>query len=820
MTLAVALAAGASATLLAITPAATAATAPSEPGAAAQFLEYYAATDAQTNGALTALSTDYGQLSAEAVYRRAVTLSTAGQYVEFTLSRPANAVDLRYSIPDSANGAGQSSPLSVYLAGEKAQTLSLTSRYSWQYGAASSDNPTAGQPHHFYDDVRASFVRTLPVGTKVRFQLPAGAATTTIDLADFYRVALPSLLGPRGALNAWSFGADPTGRRDSTHALQNAINAGQAQHRTVFVPVGKYLVNGHLSVDNVTLTGAGQWWTTLTGNGVGVYGKSAPAASSNVRLSGFSVIGQETSHSSGADRSAFGGALANSTITDVFVQHTGSGMSFVGPFSGLSVSQVIVEDVMAGGITLRSGIADSTVTNNFVRNTGDDGIALVSGPAANHDDIISSNTVLLPIQGSDIALYGGADDSVVDNIVGDTVIEGAGIEVSSRSDTTPLSGLTTISRNTLLSTGSFSLLRRYGIGALWFYAPDKPFAGTITVDNNTILDSPWEAIQFLGTSVSQVNIGQTIVRDVGPFVIQNQAALGSVTVSHVDATGTVAVAAIYDCLNGATITQGPGNIGLGTRYCGNPAPSGALKASPTYGNFGLVNPGQSSGPQDFTITNPGPRAATFTSITVSAGYSRTTDCPATLAAGASCVVRVTFTPDSSGPHPGTLTFGTDAPNPPSISLTGIGASNDPNPNLLLGRWVTAPSAADGHSPGLTNDGNQSTYFESDGGMGGVYVGSYVLNTDLATPTSISRIVLKLPTSFSARTQTIAVLSSNGDRNNLVTTVPATPYLFDPVNANTVTITFPATTMDNLRLVFSSNDVAPQAQLGEFEVYAH
>jgi hypothetical protein len=37
--------------------------------------------------------------------------SGAGQYVEFTLARPANAVDLRYSIPDSADGTGLTTPL-------------------------------------------------------------------------------------------------------------------------------------------------------------------------------------------------------------------------------------------------------------------------------------------------------------------------------------------------------------------------------------------------------------------------------------------------------------------------------------------------------------------------------------------------------------------------------------------------------------------------------------------------------------------------------------------------------------------------------------
>ncbi len=70
-------------------------------GANVPFTEY-AAVKAQGNGTAIGPSYNLYTLPAEAVGRTAVTLNGAGQYVEFTLARPANAVDLRYSIPDSA----------------------------------------------------------------------------------------------------------------------------------------------------------------------------------------------------------------------------------------------------------------------------------------------------------------------------------------------------------------------------------------------------------------------------------------------------------------------------------------------------------------------------------------------------------------------------------------------------------------------------------------------------------------------------------------------------------------------------------------------
>ncbi|MFC4033225.1 mycodextranase, partial [Streptomyces polygonati] len=54
---------------------------------------------AATNGTLIGPDRLYGHLPSEASGRQAVTLSGVGQYVEFTLTKPANAMSLRYSLP-------------------------------------------------------------------------------------------------------------------------------------------------------------------------------------------------------------------------------------------------------------------------------------------------------------------------------------------------------------------------------------------------------------------------------------------------------------------------------------------------------------------------------------------------------------------------------------------------------------------------------------------------------------------------------------------------------------------------------------------------
>ena len=73
-------------------------------GAEVPFLEQEA-ENAPTNGTIIGPSRDAYTQAAEASGRKAVRL-TPGQYVEFTLPAAANAITVRYSIPDAANGGG------------------------------------------------------------------------------------------------------------------------------------------------------------------------------------------------------------------------------------------------------------------------------------------------------------------------------------------------------------------------------------------------------------------------------------------------------------------------------------------------------------------------------------------------------------------------------------------------------------------------------------------------------------------------------------------------------------------------------------------
>jgi len=95
------------ATVAAIDPALTAGR-----GAALGFSEQEA-ENADTNGTVLPFDTTAYTLAAEASGRQAVKLTAPGQFVAFTLTQPANAVTIRYAIPDAPTGGGIDAPLTV-----------------------------------------------------------------------------------------------------------------------------------------------------------------------------------------------------------------------------------------------------------------------------------------------------------------------------------------------------------------------------------------------------------------------------------------------------------------------------------------------------------------------------------------------------------------------------------------------------------------------------------------------------------------------------------------------------------------------------------
>ncbi|GIF74754.1 galactose-binding domain-containing protein [Asanoa siamensis] len=829
-------------------------------GATVPFVEHEAEEVAHT-GTKIGPTRFYGQLPAEASGREAVTLDAVGEYVEFTLTAPANAVTFRYSIPDGPSGQGRDATIDLRANGSLLKTVPVTSKYGWYYGGYPfNNNPGDTNPHHFYDEARALFGSTQPTGTKIRLQVnsTAQSPTFTIDLADFENVP-GAISRPANAIDVVAdYGADPTGATDSTAKFQAAVNAGQAQGRPVYVPQGNFTLWDHVVVDGVTLRGAGPWYSVLGGRhptdrkrAAGIYGKYVPGGgytgeirpheangpSRNVTVRDLAIIGDIRERVDEDQVNAFGGAMSDSVIDNVWIQHTKVGAWMDGPMNNFTIRNSRILDQTADGVNFHTGVTNSTVTNTFVRNTGDDALAMWAQNVPNVGNSFTRNTIGVTLLANHLVSYGGRDITISDNVVADSLTNGGGIHVANRypgvQGATAVHGTWTIARNTTIRAGNSDYNWNFGVGAIWFSALNEAFAGdaTINITDTDILDSSYAALHWIEGQTRGINFNNVRIQGAGTYALQVQAP-SQVSFTNVVATGIAQAKPIHNCVgSGFQITQGAGNSGwyTATPDCGPwPAPqwnsgptnppttppgSGQIVAEPGSVNFGDQAVNTTSAARSVTLRNTGNANAPVSGISASPGeFAQTNNCPGTLAPNATCTVSVTFRPTATGNRGGML-FVQTTPGDLVVGLSGNGTGGGTDPgtgNLAAGRPVTATSNNGPYVAGNTVDGNAASYWE---GGNGQFPQS--LTVDLGSARTVNRLVLKLPANWETRTQNIAVLGST-DGGSYSSIVGAANYTFN--QGSSVTVNLPSGSRRFVRLTFASNNVWPAAQLSEFEVY--
>jgi hypothetical protein len=516
--------------------------------------------------------------------------------------------------------------------------------------------------------------------------------------------------------------------------------------------------------------------------------------------------------------------MTSSDVNRVWIEHTKVGAWMDGPFNAMTLAGMRIRDVTADGVNFHNGVTNSKVDNSDIRNTGDDALATWADTNADAFDTFSNNTVQYPILANGIAIYGGHDNTVTGNKVVDSgLTQGGGIHVAQRFTSTQL-GLTTVTNNTLIRDGSLDPNWNFGVGAFWMDARDNPsITGTTNVDNLLIQQSPYEAIQLIngnstGMTMSNVNISNTSIQGTGTFAVQMQVN-GSSKFTNVTATGVNGPAGRYNC-GGMTINDGGGNSGWSTSTCGNvnpapvyppfPATNGAtLAASPSSLTFAALAVGGTSAAQNVTISNTGNAAATVSAVAVSGDFAQTNTCGTSIAASGSCTVSVTFKPTANGSRTGAITVSSNATNPTlTVNLTGTGgvAAVD----LAAGKATSTSGVQQTYVAANAVDSNQATYWEAPSEPGWLQV-------DLGASQSVSRVVLKLPTTWGVRTQTLSILTST-DNATFTTQKASATYSFDPASANTVTITFPAATGRYVRVNITANTGSTGGQVSSFEVY--
>jgi hypothetical protein len=388
----------------------------------------YEAEGMKTTGVVLGPKYDPNVVETESSGQKCVKLAAAGEYVEFTAGANANALVVRYSLPDARDGGGTRAGLDLYVNGQKVRALALSSKYSWLYGTYPfSNEPKQGKPRNFYDEIR---VKGLAIGRNdvIRLQRSdADAAYCIVDLVDLENVPAP-LPAPANSLCVLDFGADQSGAADATSALRSCVADAQKQKRPVWVPAGDYKLTGEILVpSSVTIQGAGMWHTNFVGDPA-LYGQSArrvrfKLAGSHIHLADFSIIGKLNFRDDSEPNDGIVSAgCADSSVSRIWLEHTKVGI-WVYNGANLSIEGCRLRNLVADGVNLCVGTSGTVIENCTARGTGDDCFAI--WPAASDQGFVgqgprSGNNVIrrctgqLTFLANGAAIYGGASNRIED----------------------------------------------------------------------------------------------------------------------------------------------------------------------------------------------------------------------------------------------------------------------------------------------------------------------------------------------------------------------------------------------------------------------
>ncbi|MBI5425367.1 MAG: hypothetical protein HZA32_14910 [Opitutae bacterium] len=467
--------------------------------------------------------------------QQCVQLARAGEFVEFTAPRAADALVLRYSLPDAATGGGTTSKLSLTINGRAAGDLALSSRNAWLYGNYPfSNDPKQGKARNFYDELRLKGL-TIAAGDVVRLAKTADdGVNCVVDLVDLECVPA-AVARPAGSLSVMDFGAGGRGETDDTDALRRCVAEARKKGGIVWVPAGDYKITGDIVVPTgVTIQGAGMWHTTFVGDAA-LYGDATrrvrfKLTGSNVHVADFAMVGQLNYRNDEEPNDGLVGAdCRDASISRVWVEHTKAG-AWIYNGVRLVIDGCRFRNLLADGVNLCVGSTHSIVQNCTARGTGDDCYAIWPVPFdQGHDEgaekpghnVIRRCTGQLPFLANGGSLYGGAGNRIEDCLFTD-ITAGCGILISTSFPTRDaerkidnnFSGMTAVTNCRLVRCGGYDHTWTWR-AALQICMERRSISG-VRIQGLEIRDSLSDGISVVapGRAKGEGTLADTVLEDV------------------------------------------------------------------------------------------------------------------------------------------------------------------------------------------------------------------------------------------------------------------------------------------------------------------
>ena len=481
-------------------------------GAKMPYTTHEAENASVENGATIQQSTDMESTAVEATNQTYVELPKKDAAVTFNVTEPANALNIRYTIPDGASGQ-----LDVQVNGSSVGNLDLSSHSAWQYlkGDHEYDQAIDGSSARFRFDETRLLLKDIQLksGDKISLvkkkddNVPYG-----IDFIELEQAPAPVAQG-ENSISIVDKGASANDDSDDTAALLAAVEEAKASGKSVYIPEGRFNFDKQVNIeaDNLKISGAGVWHTQLHftsdkryGGGI-VFGHN----SNGIELSNLYMDSNLTSrYNEDAQYKAISGTLGkDSKIHDIWIQHFEVGM-WIGDYDqtgnmkytdGLVVENARIRNNLADGINFAQGTKNSTVKNSNIRGNGDDGLAIWSSisdgtnAAAEENNKFLNNTIESGWRAAGIGIFGGKGHEISGNLIKD-VFAGAGIRVNTvfagHNFDLNDSGIK-IHDNTILRSGTINDLYNLHRGAIDFQQVRGTIKNVDVYDNkllNTLAD--------------------------------------------------------------------------------------------------------------------------------------------------------------------------------------------------------------------------------------------------------------------------------------------------------------------------------------------
>ena len=481
-------------------------------GAKMPYTTHEAENASVENGATIQQSTDMESTAVEATNQTYVELPKKDAAVTFNVTEPANALNVRYTIPDGASGQ-----LDVQVNGSSVGNLDLSSHSAWQYlkGDHEYDQAIDGSSARFRFDETRLLLKDIQLKSGDRISLVKKKDDNVpygIDFIELEQAPAPVAQG-ENSISIVDKGASANDDSDDTAALLAAVEEAKASGKSVYIPEGRFNFDKQVNIeaDNLKISGAGVWHTQLHftsdkryGGGI-VFGHN----SNGIELSNLYMDSNLTSrYNEDAQYKAISGTLGkDSKIHDIWVQHFEVGM-WIGDYDqtgnmkytdGLVVENARIRNNLAEGINFAQGTKNSTVKNSNIRGNGDDGLAIWSSisdgtnAAAEENNKFLNNTIESGWRAAGIGIFGGKGHEISGNLIKD-VFAGAGIRVNTvfagHNFDLNDSGIK-IHDNTILRSGTTNDLYKLHRGAIDFQQVRGTIKNVDVYDNkllNTLAD--------------------------------------------------------------------------------------------------------------------------------------------------------------------------------------------------------------------------------------------------------------------------------------------------------------------------------------------